>query len=261
MAEATPAAAASKPKIILHWLEKSRSHRILWLLEEIGVEYELKTYKRVNMLAPPELKAIHPLGKSPVIGVQGPGQSKPRIIAESALIVEYINDYFGKQMIPQRWPEGKDESNGFGEETEEWMRYRYYMHYSEGSLMPLMIVALLVEQIRNAPVPFFLKPITRGIAGKIDSGYLNKNFTSHMDFLEDQLKTSGGDFFCGSQLTGADVMMVFPLEAGEKRVGITEAKYPLLHKYIRRIHEREAYKKAIKKVEDATGEKFNMTLG
>jgi glutathione S-transferase len=116
-------------------------------------------------------------------------------------------------------------------------------------------------EIRNAPIPFFLKWITRLIAGRVDSMYLIKNFELHMNFLEDQLKTSGGEFFCGSQLTGADVMMIFPLEAGEKRAGITEAKYPLIYKYIRRIHEREAYQRAIKKIEDATGEKFTMTVG
>ena len=147
MADAIPSAANSQPKIILHWLEKSRSHRILWLLEELNVDYELKTYKRVDMFAPPELKEIHPLGKSPVIGIQAPGQSQTRVLAESALIVEYITDYFGKKMVPIRWPEGKDQSNGFGEETEEWMRYRYLMHYVEGSLMPLMLVAVLMDRM------------------------------------------------------------------------------------------------------------------
>ena len=161
MAEATTAAPAATttaaapapattPKVTLHWLDKSRSHRILWLLEELNVPYELKTYKRgADMLAPAELKEVHPLGKSPVIGVQGAGESKPRIIAESGFIVEYISDYFGKQLIPQRWPAGKDETNGFGEETEAWMRYRYLMHYAEGSLMTLMIVAIFVDRKLN----------------------------------------------------------------------------------------------------------------
>jgi glutathione S-transferase len=139
MAEAQePQAATSKPKVTLHWLERSRSHRILWLLEELNVDYDLKTYKRLpTMLAPDELKEVHPLGKSPVIGVQGPGQSKPRVIAESALIVEYISDHFGENLIPKRWPEGKEKQ--LGEETEAWLRYRYFMHYAEGSLMYVWI--------------------------------------------------------------------------------------------------------------------------
>ena len=122
------------------------------------------------------------------------------------------------------------------------------------------MLTFVEPEIRNAPLPFFLKPITRAIAGRVDTMYLNKNFAAHLDFLEQQLNIAGGDFFCGSQLTGADIMMIFPLEAGQERAGITEAEYPLLYQYIRRIHEREAYKRAIKKVEDATGEKFNMVF-
>jgi glutathione S-transferase len=96
------------------------------------------------MLAPKELKEIHPLGKSPVLSVQAPNESKPRIIAESAFIVEYLLDHYGKNMIPQRYPAGKD--GEVGEETEEWMRYRYYMHYAEGSIMPFMVFALVIDR-------------------------------------------------------------------------------------------------------------------
>ena len=110
-------------------------------------------------------------------------------------------------------------------------------------------------------MPFFIKPITKQIAGRVDAMYLNKNFAMHLEFLEDQLKTSGGDWFCGTQMTGADILMAFPLEAGEKRAGITEAKYPHLWKYTRRVHEREAFKRAVQKVEEATGDKFSMTIG
>ena len=106
------------------------------------MEYELKTYKRKNMLAPAELKKIHPLGKSPVISVESEGMSKPLVLAESGLIVEYLVDHFGPQLLPKKYQEGKE--GQVGGETEEWIRYRYYMHYSEGSIMPYLVVALLM---------------------------------------------------------------------------------------------------------------------
>ncbi|KAL9114200.1 MAG: hypothetical protein Q9187_007505, partial [Circinaria calcarea] len=131
-----------KAKITLYWLEQSRSQRILWLLEELNVEYELKTYKRVKMQAPAELKDIHPLGKSPVISIEAEGMSKPMVIAESGLITEYLIDHFKPELAPERYADGKE--GQIGGESEEWLRYRYYMHYTEGSLMALMLVALLV---------------------------------------------------------------------------------------------------------------------
>lgn len=117
-------------------------------------------------------------------------------------------------------------------------------------------------EIRNASVPFFIKPITRSIADRVDNAYLNKNIKATFDFLEEQLATSpqNGDFFCGPYLTGADIMMIFPLEAGQKRAGVTPSKYPKLSAYIDRIHERDAYQRAIKKIEDSTGEKFEAVL-
>lgn len=110
-------------------------------MEELNVDYELKIFKRgSDMLAPPELKEVHPLGKSPVVGIQAPGAEKPLILAESGAIVEYLTEYFGKHLIPKRYPEGKE--GMIGAETEEWLRYRYFMHYAEGSLMTLMLIAL-----------------------------------------------------------------------------------------------------------------------
>jgi glutathione S-transferase len=117
-------------------------------------------------------------------------------------------------------------------------------------------------EIRNASVPFFIKPISRGIADRVDNAYLNKNIKATFDFLEEQLATSpqNGDFFCGANLTGADIMMIFPLEVGQKRAGVTRSKYPKLSAYIDRIHERDAYQRAIKKIEETTGEKFEAAL-
>lgn len=128
-------------------LEKSRSHRILWMMEELGIPYELKTFKRSkDLLAPPELKQIHPLGKSPVISIDVPG-GKPLVLAESGLIVEYLAKHYGqpgKEFVPKEWQEGKE--NTVGGETEEWIRYRYYMHFAEGSLMPFLVLSLVVQR-------------------------------------------------------------------------------------------------------------------
>lgn len=126
-------------------LEQSRSHRILWLLEELNLKYELKTFKRrADKLAPSELKKVHPLGKSPVITIEAPGSTSPLVLAESGAIVEYLCDHFGNArptLVPERYKPGRE--GQVGGEREEWMRYRYFMHYVEGSLMPYLVMTLV----------------------------------------------------------------------------------------------------------------------
>ncbi|EXJ87413.1 glutathione S-transferase [Capronia epimyces CBS 606.96] len=251
----SPPNADGKPKITLHWLEVSRSHRILWLFEELQVPYELKTYKRTKEgLAPPELQQVHPLGKSPVVEIEVPGLDKPIVLAESAAIAEYFYDYYGSQFIPNRYRDGKD--GQIGGETESWLRYRMLMHYAEGSIMPLMLMSLLVNRVRNSPVPFFIKPITNGVASKIESSFLQRNFKTHYDFLEGQLATvpDGGNFLCGKDLTAADIMLSFPLEAGQSRSGFSKEQYPKIWAYIDRLHEREAYKRSVQKIVELEGD-------
>jgi len=210
------------------------------------------------MLAPPELKQVHPLGKSPVITVEAPGLDKPLVLAESAAIVEYLTDHFGPHLAPKRYREGME--GKVGGESEEWVRYRFFMHYAEGSLMALMMLALVLSNIKNAPVPFFIKPITRSIAQRVEDAFLTPNFATHFAFLEDQIASSAGDFLCGPNLTGADILMVFPLEAGGQRAGMTKEKYPKLAEYVARLQSREAYARARRKIEEATGEKFHASL-
>ena len=122
-------------------LDRSRSQRILWLLEELKVDYEIKTYKRQNQLAPEELKRIHPLGKAPVVTIESDTMGKPLVLAESSFIIEYLIDHFGTWHAPERYQKGKD--GQVGGETEEWTRYRHLMPYAEGSLMPLLVIALI----------------------------------------------------------------------------------------------------------------------
>lgn len=152
---ATTAAAGSKnpeqarlgTKITLHWLEKSRAQRTLWLLEELNLDYELKIYKReADMRADPALKQVHALGKSPIIGVQGRHQAKETILAETGALTEYLTDYFGRHLIPARYPAPATDafntdptgpSSTFADtaasgepvdETDEYLRYKYYLH-------------------------------------------------------------------------------------------------------------------------------------
>jgi len=249
--------ATDQPRVKLYWLNQSRSQRILWLLEELSVPYELEIFHRnkETKLAPPELKKVHALGKSPIISVTNPGSTEPVIIAESAFIVEYLLDHFsaGSKLLPKRYREGLE--GKVGGETEEWLRFRYFMHYAEGSLMSLMLLSLVTLQIKKSPVPFFIKPITSGVANKINSSFLEPSFVTHFTFLESQLTSSpdGGLYLCGPHLTGADILLSFPLIAGRGRAGITEEKYPKLWAYIDRLEEEPGYKKAAQKIVEIEG--------
>ncbi|KAL9601525.1 MAG: hypothetical protein Q9219_002477 [cf. Caloplaca sp. 3 TL-2023] len=244
--------ATGKPKVVLYWLEKSRAQRTLWLLEELKVDYELKTYKRENMLAPPEFKKVHPLGKAPLLTVQAESAAEPIVLAESGLITEYLIDHFGPSLAPKRWQEGKE--NQVQGETEEWLRYRHYMHYPEGTLMPYLVTALLFKVIKQKS-PFFIKPIANGIAANIESTWLGPNLENNFNFLESQLKSApnGGGFLCGSKLTGADILMSYPLGAAKSRSGFTKEKYPALWAYLDRLENMESHKRAVQKIIEVEG--------
>ncbi|EED22380.1 glutathione S-transferase, putative [Talaromyces stipitatus ATCC 10500] len=240
--------ASSDIKVTLYWLEQSRAHSILWILEALSIPYQLKTFKRgKDMLAPPELKAVHPLGKSPVITVERPEYSQPLVLAESGAIVEYLLNHFGgeeKVSCPK---------------TEEWLRYRFYMHYVEGSLMPQMVTALIVDRVRNAPVPFFIKPIPRMVADKIQTSYLDRQFEVHFPFLESQLKSAPGTSegvrggLCGAKFNAADMLMSFPVMAATKRGLITQDKFPEIVAFAERLMKDPVYLSAVKKIEEVDG--------
>ncbi|KAJ7496800.1 glutathione S-transferase-like protein [Mycena latifolia] len=250
------------PKITLHWLEKSRSQRILWLLEELGVPYEIKTYKRdaKTMRAPPELKTVHALGKSPVITV---GE---RTIAESGLIVEYLCEHFARPdsgLIPVKWVPGRE--GQVGGETEAFMRYRYYMHYCEGSLMTVITLAFIPWSIKKAPMPFFLRPLMSRIAAQMHSTFIAPSFTTHLAFLEEQLASTpdGGPYLCGSHLTGADILMSFPLIVAQVpqdgHSPLNEKAYPKLWAYTELMKNSAGSKRAEQKIIEIEGE-YNPNL-
>lgn len=213
--------------IVLHHLEHSRSQRILWLLEELGVEYDIKRYERNKdtYLAPESLKKIHPLGKSPVIT---DGQ---QTIAESGLIVEYLIRRYGRERFMP------------AEDTEQYWNYLYWIHYAEGSLMPLMVMSLIFIRIETAPMPFFVKPIAKGIVNKVRSGFIRPNVDTHMQHIEQHL--SQHHWFIGEQLTGADIQMIFPLEAALNR-GVDAANYPNVQRFVDQVHALPSYQQALK---------------
>ncbi|RDW85808.1 hypothetical protein BP5796_04133 [Coleophoma crateriformis] len=254
-------------QLTLHWLNRSRAQRIIWLLEELRLQYRLVTYERLpDQQAPPSLKAIHPLGKSPVLEVNNSRTKKTLVLAESANIVQYITEHFGQHLIPKKWQDGLE--GEVGGETDEWMRNSYYMHYAEGSLTALIAAGALKNGIKTATVPFFIKPLTGMIAGKIETDYLNHNFNAHLSFLESEMSsiskaannlspgessTADGPFISGLKLTPADFMMAFPLEAAQQIAGLTKTKYPFLTDYVARVQSREAYKAAIEHIIEQTG--------
>ena len=213
--------------IIVHHLEYSRSTRVLWLLEELGAEYELRRYRRTKAWrAPPELDAIHPVGRAPLIQVDG------RAMAESGAILEWI--------VADSGLSGAAE---FGPQTdEERQHYRFFMHYAEGSVMPPLVMRLVLRKAGSAPVPFFAKPVLRAITQKIEAAYPDGEISRSFDFLDRHME--GRTWLLGDRLTAADVQMVFPVEAGLAR-GAGER--PHLAAWLDRIRARPAWQRALDK--------------
>lgn len=211
--------------LTVHHLENSRSQRILWLLEELGLDYEIKRYGRdkETSLAPPELRDVHPLGKAPIIDDSG------LVIAESGAIVEYlVGKYDDGTLLP-------------ADGTPERLAYTYWLHYAEGSLMPLLLLSLVMSRIESAG-PALLRPITRKIAQSVRDGYLDANLARHLGFMETTLGNS--TWFCGNQMTAADCQMSFAIEAAEVRSNLRQ-DYPRLAGFLERIRARPAYKAAL----------------
>ena len=199
--------------IRVHHLNNSRSQRVLWLLEELNLPYEIVSYQRdkLTMLAPEALKRVHPLGKSPVIEDDG------RTLAETGLIVEYLVDRHGPELAPPR-------------ESDLYWRYRYWLHYAEGSAMPPLLVKLYIDRLGLLALP--VRPV---VASQLKV---------HLDFLESEL--GAAPWFLGERFSAADIMLSFPLEAATARAGL-DATRPNLFGFLRRIHQRPAYRRALEK--------------
>lgn len=252
--------------------------------------YDVEVYHRkADMLAPPELKKVHPLGKSPVVTVTPPGATEPIVLAESGFIFQYLCDHFSqnkKGIVPTRWKEGQD--GKVGGETEAWLRYQYLLYYAEGSFMPNFVqylilsgmllhcaphhllscvsVLTLVVVLKTPQVPFLVRPISTVIANKVISSFIFPNIKTHLGFLEQQLATSGGDYLTGSDLTAADIQLSYPLvgalpeleKAGKWEKGTMRATYPKLFGYIERLEKSPGWTRAVEKTKEMDGGKFGL---
>ena len=211
--------------IVVHHLNNSRSQRVLWLLEELGLPYELKRYERdaKTMLAPPSLRQVHPLGKSPVIEDDG------MTLAESGAILDYLARRYGAgRVIPPA-------------DTPQYLRYTYWLHYAEGSAMPPLLLKLVFDKVKSAPMPFFVKPVAKAISAGAMKAFIQPQITTHLDYIEAELGKS--EWFAGEAFTAADVQMSFPVEAASARVGLETR--PQMTAWLDKVHARPAYLRAL----------------
>ena len=213
--------------ITVHHLNNSRSQRVLWLLEELGLRYEIRHYQRnpATNLAPPELLQVHPLGKSPVIS---DGEAA---VAETGAIVEYLVDKAGGRLRP---------AHG----TPQQRRYTYWLHFAEGSAMSPLLLSLILGRIRKAG-PFFVRPVTRKIADTVMASFVAPNIQRQLAYMESELATRA--WFAGEEFSAADVMMSFPLEVAVVRGGLDATTHPRLADWLARIHARPAYQAALQR--------------
>lgn len=211
--------------LIVHHLNNSRSQRILWLLEELAIPYEIKFYERnkKTMLAPAELKKVHPLGKSPVI------TDGELVIAESGAIIDYLVTKYGEGRLRPG-------------DKREVILYNYWLHYAEGSLMPFLLLVLIFNKVEENS-PKLIRPITTKIAENVRKAFLSPNIKTHLEFLENHLTSH--EWFAGRDFSAADIQMSFPLEAAGARKLLQHS--PKLQRFLTTIHERSAYKKALEK--------------
>ena len=213
--------------ITVHHLNNSRSQRVLWLLEELGLPYEIRRYQRdpKTMLAPESLRAVHPLGKSPVIS------DGALTLAESGAIMEYLVDRYGDGRLAP------------APGTLERLRFTYWLHYAEGSAMPPLLLKLVFDRIETTPMPFFAKPVARAIARRAKSAFIEPQIALHMGYMEAELGKHR--WFAGNEFTAADIQMSFPIEAALARG--QDPSRPKLSAFLDRIHARPAYQRALER--------------
>ncbi|MBU3825171.1 MAG: glutathione S-transferase [Candidatus Oceanisphaera merdipullorum] len=213
--------------IQLHHLNHSRSQRIIWLLEELELNYELIKHQRDpdTDLAPASLKQVHPLGKAPVL------IDDELKLAESGAIIDYLAQRYGPQLLPDK-------------DSAAWWDYVYWLHYAEGSLMPPLVMRLVFDKVQAAPVPFFVRPIINKIVEGVDKAFLHQQIHSQLNFVADHL--SCHDWILGEHFSAADIQMSFPLEAAMHHPKWAAA-YPRLKSYVAQIQARPAYLRALAK--------------
>ncbi len=215
-------------ELVVHHLDHSRSTRVLWLLAELGVDYELKIHQRdANMRAPEAMRKLHPLGKSPIV-VHG-----ERVLAESGAVLEYLVDEFDAE---HRLRPASDDP--------AYLDYRYWMHYAEGSLMSPLLVRLIMDKVRTAPLPFFIKPIAKGVAGKVEETFTRPELERHAAYLNDALAER--PFFAGEQFSAADIQMIYGVEALVTR-GRVQTDVSRLSRWLDGCRARPAFQAALER--------------
>ena len=213
--------------IIVHHLNNSRSQRVLWMLEELGLPYEVKRYERdkKSQLAPPELKAIHPLGKSPVLD---DGAVR---VAETGAVVEYLLETYGQGRLSA------------AKGTAEARRLTYWLHYAEGSAMTPLLLKLVFSALPQRS-PFLVRGVVKAVAGKVQDGFIDPQIASHIAYWEAELSKS--EWFAGDAFSAADIMMSFPLEAAASRAPYDSDKAHI-KAFVQKIHARPAYQRALER--------------
>lgn len=213
--------------IRVHHLNNSRSQRILWLLEELGLPYEVVRYQRdaKTMLAPPELRAVHPLGKSPVI------TDDDITVAESGAIIEYLVERYGEGRLQP----------ALG--TPERLRYTYWLHFAEGSAMPPLLLKLVFSFLPKSPaLPALLRPLVRKVSEGAQKSFIDPQILQQLNYFEAELGRH--EWFAGDCFSAADIQMSFPLEAAAARGGL-DKKWPKVSAFLQKIHDRPAYQRAL----------------
>ena len=212
--------------VILHHLNNSRSQRILWMLEELGIDYQLVSYQRdpKTQAAPPELAKVHPLGKAPVLEDSG------LVIAESGVIIEHLAEHYRPELLP---PAG----------SPQHLECSYWLQYAEASLMPLLVMSHVFHGIEKAPMPDAARPIVQLLSGQVHGSFINPRLSQHLDFITRHLEAR--QWFLGEALSAADFQMSFPLEALASRQ--SDVVSPVIHDYVKRIHATPSYQRALNK--------------
>lgn len=214
--------------ITLYVLKQSRAQRIAWLLEELNLDYQIEVFDRDSKtkLAPTEMRKIHPLGKSPMI------KDGDLVLAESGAIVEYLIQKYGNGRL------------AISADQPEYVHYLHWLHYAEGSLILPLILQLVFRKIDNSPMPFFVKPIAKKITGQVRKSFIEPQLKLHFDYVEQAL--NGKSYFVGEQLTGADFMMGFPIQAVKNSEIFAHS--PNIRAYVERIENTESYLRAEQKL-------------
>ncbi|KOG98925.1 bifunctional glutathione transferase/peroxidase DI49_2817 [Saccharomyces eubayanus] len=233
----------SLPIIRVHWLDQSRAFRLLWLLDHLKLEYEIVPYKRdANFRAPPELKKIHPLGRSPLLEVEDRETGKKKVLAESGFIFQYVLQHFDHSHVLM---------SGDSDIADQ---VNYYLFYGEGSLQPPLMIEFVLSKVKDSGMPFPISYLAGKVADKISQAYSGGELKNQLDFLEGEIKKNNG-YLVDGKLSGADILISFPLQMAFERKFAKAEDYPVIAKWLETITSEDSYAVSKEKAR-ALGSKF-----